>query len=181
MARIQFEKFPKKYPLVAVSDGLFSQDARNFFRKACAEKVPYVGEDNLSWARNKNAIKNAYAEGRKIILIGYSSGCDQVRLEAEWCNENKIPVRIVFFDPTYLAFSSGGSIPENVAEVTTYLSQRNIPDAVAIGKGREVRKEDLRNPKCRFYNRELKGSHLRIFDENRSLLEKFVREEIVLK
>jgi len=103
--------------------------------------------------------------------VGYSSGCDQVRLTAEWCKENNIPVRIIFFDSSYLPFSNGKSIPENVKSAVNYLSERNIADIVTIGKGREIKKTDLKNPNTEYSNHELKGPHIGIFNNNKSKLE----------
>lgn len=173
MNYISFERYCPNSPLVVVSDGLFSGDARSFFKKfSRKENLPYLGEDNVCWFKNKQAIQEAKTNGREIILVGYSAGCDQVRLTAEWCKENNIPVRIIFFDPTYLSLSNGNSIPENVRSISNYLSQRNIADIVAIGKGREIRKTDLRNPNTEYSNYELEGPHLGIFNNNQPRLKK---------
>lgn len=176
---IRLDSYSDDAPLVIVSDGLFSTEARKFFSLICREKgIPYLGEDNVCWFKNKPAMEEAAKQGREIILIGYSAGCDQVRLAAEWCNERNIPVHAVFFDPTYLAFSHGKSIPKNVKDISVYLSEKGIPDIVAIGKGREVGKTDLRNPDTKYYNCCLQGAHLDIFRNNAALLGSEIRQKI---
>jgi len=179
MNNIKFDRYNVEAPLVVVSDGLFSTEARRFFRELCDEEsVPYLGEDNVSWFKNKKAIEEAWKQKRDIILIGYSAGCHQAKLTAEWCNEKNIPVSAIFFDPTYLAGNSGKSIPGNVSDISVYLSERNIPDILAIGKGREIAQSDLRNPQTKYYNNALKGAHLDIFRDNSERLKGEMKKEI---
>ena len=77
-----------------------------------------------------------------------------------------------FFDQTYLSLSNGKSIPENVRSIRNYLSESNIPDLVWCGKGREIKKSDLRNQSTEYSNYELEGPHLGIFNNNHPRLEK---------
>ena len=174
---VRFEDFPENAPLVIVSDGLLSGDARSFFEEFCRkDNVPYIGEDNVCWFKNKGAIEQAYRQGREIILVGYSSGCDQVRLIGQWCKEREIPVHFIFFDPTYLQGNPGKSIPGNVRNVITYLSERNIPDFFSgYGKGRAVSDFDLENRATSYSNRQLTGSHLGIFNNNKFILNREIQ------
>jgi ribosomal protein L7Ae-like RNA K-turn-binding protein len=177
MNLVRFEDFPENAPFVVVSDGLTSIDARNYFKRLCEEdNVPYVGEDNFCWFKNKEAIEQAYKQGREIILIGYSAGCDQVKLTSKWCEEKGIPIHVIFFDPTYLQGNPGKSIPRNAKDIVNYLSKRNIPDFFSgYGKGREVSSSDLENRATIYSNRELRGTHLGIFDNNRNILDREIR------
>ncbi len=178
MTQINFERYSKESPLVVVYDGLFSVDARNFIKPlAQKQKVPYILEDNVVWESNQQAIKKASEQKRKILLIGYSSGCDQVRLTAKWCDKQNIPIeKMIFFDPTYLSCSFGKSIPKNVRSITNYLSQRGVLDILEIGKGREIKKSDLENPETNYENIELDGPHLGIFRNNQGFLESKIKE-----
>lgn len=172
MNNLRFEKYSKDAPLIAVSDGLFSTDARNFFQELCKEEnIPYAGTNNFAWFRNKSAIAKAHEQKREIILVGYSDGCGKVLSEARWCNEEGISVHLVYFDPTYLSYLSGDKIPVNVVDVIVYLSERNIFDILAIGKGRGVKPFDLENPNTQYSNYELRGPHIGIFSNNRQRLE----------
>jgi hypothetical protein len=179
MNHVDFKRFPEDMPLVVVSDGLFSTDARRFFRGLCEEEnVPYCLADNVSWHVNKEAIEQAHGQGREIILVGYSAGCDQVRIASEYCRQKGIKVHIVYFDPTYLSLNPGRSIPNIAIDVISYRSE-DIPDVMAIGKGREVRDYDLQSKDTKFQNRHLTGPHVGIFDNNRDVLKKEIRQLVV--
>jgi hypothetical protein len=162
-------------PLIVVSDGLFSIEARRFFSDFCNKRrIPYVGEDNVCWFNNKDYIEKANKQGREIVLIGYSSGCDQVRITAEWCDKKGIDVHSVFFDPTYLCFTSN-KLPDNVKSLKNYLSERNIPDIVEVGKGRRLNAGDFEDY-CPYQNIELKGTHLQIFNKNKIRIERGIEQ-----
>ncbi len=170
-----FRNYSLDKPLIVVSDGLFSREARSFFSDFCnRKKIPYVGEDNICWFNNKDDIEKANKQGRDILLIGYSSGCDQVRLTAEWCDKKGIDVYAVFFDPTYLSFTSN-KLPDNVISLRNYLSQRNIPDIVEVGKGRRINSNDFQDY-CLYENIELKGTHLQIFNKNKTRIERGIEQ-----
>lgn len=98
------EVFPPEKPLVTGVDGWGSNALRRF--GDALEKrfgVPVEVVPVHYWENNLEEIRQAYREGRRIILAGYSAGCHQTAvLTAKECAKESIPIDLmILFDPTF--------------------------------------------------------------------------------
>jgi hypothetical protein len=81
-----------------------------------------------------------------LTFIGYSAGCQEVRLLAEYCNENypNEKIKIIFMDPTFVGNVGAkitSKIPENVYELVSIRGEDGFWGGV-----QNITEEYLKNP-----------------------------------
>lgn len=124
---LNLEKYPRERPLIAGVDGWGVNILKDLgiaiedkYKLPC-EIVPVH-----YWKENMPEIRKAHQQGRKIILQGYSAGCDQVRLTALECQKEGIDIELlVYFDPTYSAWDNDLGVPKNVKRIRSYFSSES--------------------------------------------------------
>ncbi|MBI2499578.1 hypothetical protein HYV88_05030 [Candidatus Woesearchaeota archaeon] len=124
---INLSQYPIEKPLVAGVDGFLSNDLNivgSKLEKECS--TPVVIEPIGNWQENMPEIRQAYKQGRNIILTGFSMGSEQVKFIANRCREEGIIIELVFIiDPTYTSFGNL-DLPDNVKRIKPYFSTDKI-------------------------------------------------------
>lgn len=139
---LDLDYYPKEKPLLVGVDGFLSNDLDqlgNKLEKKC--NTPVIIEPVGNWKENMPEIRQAYIQRRKICFIGFSMGSEQMKLTAEQCEKEGIPIDLlIVIDPTYTNLSELG-IPGNVKRIMPYFSTNKVdPMGWARGDPRKFKK-----------------------------------------
>ncbi|MEK6953081.1 MAG: hypothetical protein AABX29_08770 [Nanoarchaeota archaeon] len=120
---LNLSQYPIEKPLITGIDGFLSSDLNKVCSKLEKEcNTPVVIEPVGFWHENIPEIRQAYKQGRNIILIGFSMGSEQMKLTAKQCEKENILINLlIVIDPTYTNLSDL-DIPNNVKRIRPYFS-----------------------------------------------------------
>lgn len=112
--------------------------------------IPCIATRVHYWEDNMLSINEAVRRTLKVVLVGYSAGCDQVMMTIDRCNNVDPSQRIfidlaVFFDPTFTSqaplpiFTTTPrrpfKFPKNVGKVVVFMSGGSLLDPFGPGQG----------------------------------------------
>ena len=158
---LDISQFPQEKPVMLGTNGWSSLALSNECNRLKEKfNIPAIAVPVHYWNWNLDEVETAKAEGRRIILIGYSAGWhQQAVLFAEECRKRDIEIDLlVGIDPSYTV-DHDFYVPSNVKEIILYFSTAK-GDLMAWARGNENKIRATKDPRIKSI-RYLSCSHLK--------------------
>ena len=168
------EERVKTKPLLVGIEGAFVSGyvIHNLTAKIAYQLGLAQSADKSNYKKHLMYIEKVHENGNKIILLGYSAGCDAVRKLAEDCEKRNINIDLmIFLDPTYLAWLPPKKISRNVRKVICYKSNND-----GLIEGRALERKDFESQETSFENYKLKKTDHWNLPKNKELFEKLEQD-----